>query len=324
MSFEINAGAPSQFTYDPQVGANETITAGDTWIVQGGNAAIQTANGGADTLNINLVLDPSVNNMLSIAAGGLILDLCQIGGFLDAISPGGISDANSVAWLAGKGASNCLVPVALDATLVPFGNTGGGWSADNDFKYIRAANRLEAGIYRTTTPPTSPTLPILAYIEDATGDIGKYVVGGGNLLIGGASGELSEIAPGSCAALTVKSVNGLNVNPSTGAWENSINREKLSFRSVNANTTLAPATDDVLLVDNSGGNVTITLNSPAACEPTVYHIKQVVTLTTNQIILDPAGAVTIDGAATHVFGNGNAAIRESRMIAWNGTEWHVL
>lgn len=326
MSFEIQPSTPgAPFLVDPQVGANESIAPGDTLILSGGNAAIQTSNGGVDTVNINLVLDPAPANMLSITGTGLLFNLCNMGGFLEAQAGSvGIGNAVDIPWLAGRDpVSNCLVPVNLANTLVPFGTAAGGWGAHSAFNYNEAAGRLSVGIYRTTNPPTAPTLPILAYVENATGDIGKFALNPGDLVIGGAGGEVSQLAPGSCAPLTVQAVNGLGVNPVSGAWENILFREKLPSRAVAAATTLLPATDGVIRVNNSAASVVVTLNTPTACEPNVFHIKQVNGLTTNVITLTPTSG-TIEGVASHSFGGTNSTQFESRMIHWDGTNWHVI
>lgn len=323
MSFEIQPSAGSAFNVDPQVGANEVISSGDTLILSGGNPAIRTSNGGADTVLFSLVLDPVLTNMLTISAGGLLLNPCNIGGFLDASNGSvGITNAIDIGWLAGRDGAGCLAPINLANQLIPFGNNG-AWAADSLFNYNSAAGRLASPIYRTTAPPTVPTLPILAYVEDATGDIGKLSLPAGDILIGGAGGEVSSLAPGTCAAITVQAVSGLGVNPATTQWEQVTFRERIPSRAVAANTVLLPASDGIIRVNNSAGNIVVTLNTPAACEPNIYHIKQVNGLTVNSITLTPAAGM-IEGVASHVFGNTNSATFESRMIHFDGANWHVI
>lgn len=45
---------------------------------------------------------------------------------------------------------------------------------------------------------------------------------------------------------------------------------RLHHRTVNANATLIPATDQIVYIDAIGGNITITLAAPAACDPTEF------------------------------------------------------
>ncbi len=326
MSFEIQpAGAAAAFNVDPQVGANEIITSGDTLILSGGNPAISTANGGADTVLFNLVLDPALTNMLDITAAGLNLNLCNVGGFLEAqAGTVAVNDTTNIPWLAGRDpVSNCLVPVNLVTGLVPFGSAAQGWGAAAVYNYNEAAGRLSSPIYRTTTPPTVPTLPIMSYIENATGDIGKFSIPTGELVIGGAVGEVTTPAPGSCAALTVYAVNGLGVNPVSGLWENILFRERLRTRTVAASTALIPATDHVIEVNNSAGSVVVTLTTPAACEPNHFHIKQINSGTANIITLTPASGL-IDDLASYSYGGTGSTQEENRHVYWNGVGWRIL
>jgi len=71
-------------------------------------------------------------------------------------------------------------------------------------------------------------------------------------------------------------------------------------RVVAGNTTLDPAADYVLLVNTASGNVTITLGTPDACDPRVFHIKKT-SPDANDIILDPVGAIQIENATTYTF-----------------------
>jgi len=315
MSFEIQASAPSAFQFNPQVGANETIAGGDIWNINGGNTAIQTSNGGVDTLNISLILDGVTGgNLASVTANGLYVSPSNA----TASSITDTVDAVSLLGLNGSG-----VPTRWNLTdkLIPFGTAGGGWGADTQLGFDQPTNTLFSGVLRTTTPP-SPGTPTLAFIEDATGEVGKFDIDAGNIILGlGAGAGITQFAP-SCTP-SVRSVAGLGMNAATSQFDNVLFREKLAARSVSANTTLNPANDDVIVVNNSSGNVTVTLTAPASCEPSIFHVKQANSNTTNSITLTPASG-QIDGAATHVFGNSNSAVRESRMIYHDGTNWHVL
>lgn len=325
MSFEIQPAVASSFNVDPQVGANEVITSGDTLILNGGNTAIQTSNGGVDTINISLVLDPAPGNILALGAGGLLLNLCDIGGFLEAqAGTVAVNNATNIPWLAGRDpVTNCLVPVNLAVGLVPFGGPGDSWGADSLYNYDAAAGRLTAPIYRTSNPPIAPTLPQLAYVEDATGDIGKFALLQGELVIGAVGGGIGTLAPGTCAPITAMAIHGLGVHPVSGDFDLVRFRERMPTRAVAANTNLLPASDGVIRVSNAGGNIVVTLNTPAVCEPNVFHVKQVNNLTTNTITLVPASG-TIDGAANHVFGGTNSVAMENRMFFFDGTNWWIL
>jgi hypothetical protein len=78
--------------------------------------------------------------------------------------------------------------------------------------------------------------------------------------------------------------------------------------------------DHTIFVDTSGGAVTVTLTPAAAITGREYIIKKT-TGDANAITIDPNGAETIDGAATHVFGG--AVAMDSRTVQSDGTSWWV-
>lgn len=99
-------------------------------------------------------------------------------------------------------------------------------------------------------------------------------------------------------------------------------REFKTVVSVSANYTIIPATDNVIVVDTSGGNRTITLATPAAGEYRDFHIKKKTT-DANTITLTPA-AGQIDGAASHSFNGVIGAAGESRHVVFDGSNWWVI
>lgn len=91
----------------------------------------------------------------------------------------------------------------------------------------------------------------------------------------------------------------------------------LSCESVFANKTAAKYS--VILVATGAGNVTITLPVAADSIGKVYAIKKVDAGAGN-VIVDGAGAETIDGAATQVLAAQWAVI----MIVTNGVAWYII
>lgn len=93
-------------------------------------------------------------------------------------------------------------------------------------------------------------------------------------------------------------------------------------RTVNAAAITASETadtdDDAMIVDASGGAVTITLPDRASNVGKVYTIKRV--NATNNVVVSRAGSDTIDGATTKTLASQYAAIT---IIAGYG-EWNVL
>ena len=90
-----------------------------------------------------------------------------------------------------------------------------------------------------------------------------------------------------------------------------------SVRSVTANTTLGNA-DDVVLVDASGGAVTITL-PPAATATKEFCIKKIDT-SGFVVTVDGDGSETIDNGTTVLLATPYDAIR----VTSDGSEWWIL
>ncbi len=84
-----------------------------------------------------------------------------------------------------------------------------------------------------------------------------------------------------------------------------------------ADTTLTTA-HHVVLVDASGGNVTISLPAASGLNGRTYVIKRVDS-SGNTVTIDPAGSETIDGSATSSVG---ALV--CRKIITNGSNWFIL
>jgi hypothetical protein len=58
-------------------------------------------------------------------------------------------------------------------------------------------------------------------------------------------------------------------------------------------------TDDLILVDASGGSVTINLPAASTVPGKVYYAKKTDS-SANSMIIDPSGSETIDGVATKI------------------------
>ena len=79
--------------------------------------------------------------------------------------------------------------------------------------------------------------------------------------------------------------------------------------------------DGVVLVDTSGGPVTVTIPFAAGHADRVFYIKKTTT-DVNAITLARSGADTIDGAASHIFG---ISARDARTIHSNGVSlWSII
>jgi hypothetical protein len=88
--------------------------------------------------------------------------------------------------------------------------------------------------------------------------------------------------------------------------------------STKTTTYTATATDSVLLVDSTSGNITINLPAAALSTGQLLTVKK--TVAANTVTLDGSGSETIDGATTLAM----TAQWASRTIVCNGTAWFVL
>lgn len=96
-------------------------------------------------------------------------------------------------------------------------------------------------------------------------------------------------------------------------------RFALFARTITAATTLNPYTDSVLLVDASGGAVTVTLPPAAGADARPYYIKKIDS-SANAVTIDGDGAETIDGAATQ------STITQYQVycVLSDGSAWYLL
>lgn len=98
-----------------------------------------------------------------------------------------------------------------------------------------------------------------------------------------------------------------------------IRRAFWPIRTETANYEIEPEYDRIVLVDASGGAVTITLPLAANADATFYGVKAL-DVTGGNVIVDGNGAETIDGAA-----NVTLAVQyQSVFVISDGTEWWIL
>lgn len=112
---------------------------------------------------------------------------------------------------------------------------------------------------------------------------------------------------------------------SAGAYRKQTRAIFLSGLSGNLSTTTKTAnytalsTDQVILVNATGGNVTIALPAAATVAGHVYYIKKIDS-SGNSVIIDPNGAETIDGASTVT----TTTQYESFTIVSDGVAWFII
>lgn len=97
---------------------------------------------------------------------------------------------------------------------------------------------------------------------------------------------------------------------------------ELPVRSINANGTLAPSADGLLLINTAAGPVAVTVNNPTAGQRNCFYIKKTTT-DENAITLTPASG-QIDGSASYVFSGAQTTTGDGIIIIFDGTNWHVF
>jgi hypothetical protein len=102
---------------------------------------------------------------------------------------------------------------------------------------------------------------------------------------------------------------------------NSLARRSIGSGSLTTKTAsyTAVSTDEAIMVDASGGPVTITLPSAGGNAGKLYKIKKIDT-TGGAVTIDGSGAETIDGSATAVITTPYVSLA----VQCDGTEWWIV
>ena len=124
----------------------------------------------------------------------------------------------------------------------------------------------------------------------------------------------------------IRYADGSNWNPASGrgiyyydgdipAWVTASGPRKTESKTADYTITSA---DDVILVDATSGNVTVTLPTAVGLDGRRYHIKK--TTGPNSVIIDGNGAETIDGSLTAVVTIQYVAIT----VVSDNANWHII
>lgn len=117
--------------------------------------------------------------------------------------------------------------------------------------------------------------------------------------------------------MVVTSVSGGNISL---GFANS--RQFVVTRAVSTNATLVPLSDNVLLIDTSGGAISVSLVTPVSGEYRDFYFKKTTT-DANAVTLTPTSG-TIDGAASYVFSGVTGTAGQSVHVVFDGTNWWVI
>jgi hypothetical protein len=152
-------------------------------------------------------------------------------------------------------------------------------------------------------------------------------VGGGTQNISVLSSSGVSVLPGTNNTVVLAS-SGTTIDRSGAVYINSLpikdTASAIRVKSVTANYT-TDWYDTILLVNATGGNITITLPDSGLVASTkdemgkIYHIKKV-DASANTVTIDGYSTQTIDGAATNVI----TTQYDSITIVSDGSNWHII
>lgn len=235
-----------------------------------------------------------------------------------------IPDASGTMTLLGNGSTGSgNVVLATSATLVT--------------PTIGVATATSVNKVAITAPATSATLTIadgktLTASNSITlaGTDGKTLTVSNNLTFSGTDG-VSVALGGNNITLTTSGVTSITL-PTSGTIATLAGTETLSGKTLTTPVVngikmayagksgdyTATATDGVLAVDTTGGNVTITLPAASGNAGLVLTMKK--TVAANSLIIDGNGAETIDGAANVTL----TAQYDYRTVVCNGSNWLII
>ncbi|HMX24726.1 MAG TPA: hypothetical protein PKC13_03795 [Blastocatellia bacterium] len=349
-------GGAGTFTLAGDSGTPQTINSGDTATFVGGlgiatvaqatdqlvinvdllsTGGLQTS-GGASQLGIKLdTTTGGGNNVAQLSASGLYVPPGGGAGTFtlagDSGTPQTINSGDTATFVGGLGiatVAQATDQLVINVDLLSTGGlqTSGGASQLGiklDTVAVGNAATLSAnGLYVPTGAGGSFNY------QGNTGGVGTLILNSVDILfISGGSGCNTVTTPGT-DTITID----LDLAPAQSGRPNNASiilsqlyaepREYKRTRAVSANTALIPATDNVILVNTGGGNITITLTTPAAGEYNNFTIKKTTT-DANTITLSPASG-QIDGAASEVFSGVVGSAGEAAQIVWDGTNWWII
>jgi hypothetical protein len=133
--------------------------------------------------------------------------------------------------------------------------------------------------------------------------------------VGGGAGVFKQKTGVDLELRSLTSTSGVSVTQNASTIDISA---KLNVRSISSTDT-ALLSDDLILVNTSGGIVTINLPAAASALGKKYYIKKIDS-SSNNMVLDPNGAETIDGASTKT----SNVQYEAFTIVCDGTTWWLV
>jgi hypothetical protein len=171
--------------------------------------------------------------------------------------------------------------------------TTGGWT-DGGANVYTSTTTDNVGI--GTTTPNSATLEIVKNAAQPALKVSSTATGSGDYFIVNSQGNVGIGTTTSVAALAVMNGNvGIGTFSPTSRFEvNGAMGTTIVSKSGNYTATI---NDSVIVVDASGGAVTITLPAAAISKGRIYNIKKT-DASVNALIVDGNASETIDGALT--------------------------
>lgn len=162
-------------------------------------------------------------------------------------------------------------------------------------------------------------------IDTAGGYFGVGTTGGGEANIGSNVGSENEIYKGKVGTVlnfrTIKAGTNISITQEVDTVtinSTSAGSSTLIVVSKNSSTTLLDS-EDVILTNASGGDITLTLPVASSVNGKTYAIKKTDS-SINNVIINPSGSETIDGIATK---QTNVQF-ESFTIVCDGSNWFII
>ena len=294
----IGTAASNIYTADGTLLANRTVSMDSKTLTFRNTAGVDT---GLALINPNgtghLRIDPSGDLELGTSTAGSKIQFQTITGTIAQVLASGIFliDGNGAANQSGLRFSNLtsastVTPVSRALAVDTLGNVVLGQTA------------LEQ--ICDTTPTAFDPLEPMRFVQEGATDC-----------------NVVEVQPPNCATATPASI-ALGYNGTSFGFF--AMREKLPVRMVVADTALNTLTDGVLIVDASGGDITLTLNQPNDCHSNIFAVRRIDT-SSNTVTI--SSAATINGAASIDLCKpltSTSMINGSTWVVWTGSAWYTL
>lgn len=279
------------------------------------------AGSGHTGLTASVIVSPDAGNILTANANGLY----AAGGADNGVSFSPADGTTAYQHYELGGTLHKTTTVARNGNTFEVTSTSSGLKVDGTSSQLSYVNGTDKA-----TVDASSTNAMLAFLDSALSK---------TALVQAVAGDKIEVDAQTILFTDYPSTrddagtpcNVLSTDSSGNVQSHSIKdvaTDRRTVRNTAVNTVLVPSTD--YIVAGSVAGINIVLAQPGACDPQVFHFKNIssgqITVTAQGgATIEGLGFVTLDGtvAGGYAFGNNGG---ESVMLAWNGavSEWMVI